>query len=367
MFWLLIALLCKPTAMVTPMLAAVLDYFILRRPLRKIARSILPWVLLVVPFAVVAKLVQPGSGIMSPPLWERPIVAGASLAFYLGKLLVPSNFTFGYDWVPLTMLQKNWFWAIAAVPLVLGALLWIYRWPKWLVAACAISVAALLPVLGFVPFLFQFYSTVADHYVYLAMLGPAMALAWGVAQVPARRWREAAVLCVTVALVLSGLTLWHLRFWHDEPALLYHILAVRPGSLLAHNGLGKFYQGHRNYVRAEEEYRKTVALNPEYLSARENLVNIYSYLGRADEAIEQIHALMAIHAKLPERYREDYTGAFFEVGQLTLSQGRYADAVRYLTESVRLRPEHAESRRLLQLAKEKFQAAATQAATKDAK
>ena len=37
----------------------------------------------------------------------------------------------------------------------------------------------LLPVLGLIPFDFQHYSTVADRYAYLAMLGPAIALAWG--------------------------------------------------------------------------------------------------------------------------------------------------------------------------------------------
>jgi hypothetical protein len=36
----------------------------------------------------------------------------------------------------------------------------------------------LLPVSGLARFMFQIHSTVADHYMYLPMLGPAMALAW---------------------------------------------------------------------------------------------------------------------------------------------------------------------------------------------
>ena len=38
------------------------------------------------------------------------------------------------------------------------------------------------PVLGFVTFGFQEFSTVGDRYVYLAMLGPSLALAWLVAK-----------------------------------------------------------------------------------------------------------------------------------------------------------------------------------------
>ena len=42
-----------------------------------------------------------------------------------------------------------------------------------------------LPVLGFVPFDFQIYSTVADHYLYLPMLGVGI--------------RKGAVYCAAVA------------------------------------------------------------------------------------------------------------------------------------------------------------------------
>ncbi len=62
----------------------------------------------------------------------------------------------------------------------LAAWLWYQRTRvPWLVSTAGVFVAGLLPVLGLVPFAFQAYSTVADRYVYIAMLGPALALAWG--------------------------------------------------------------------------------------------------------------------------------------------------------------------------------------------
>ena len=43
-------------------------------------------------------------------------------------------------------------------------------------------VAGVTPVLGLVTFLFQHFSTTADHYLYVSMLGPALAAAWAVAE-----------------------------------------------------------------------------------------------------------------------------------------------------------------------------------------
>ena len=70
-----------------------------------------------------------------------------------------------------------------------------------LVAAVGVSVAGLLPVLGFIPFGFQHYSTVADRYMYTAMLGPALALAWGLAQLA--QTSMLAVGCVVILGILG--------------------------------------------------------------------------------------------------------------------------------------------------------------------
>ena len=50
-----------------------------------------------------------------------------------------------------------------------------------------IALAALLPVLGLVPFTFQEWSTVADRYMYLAMLGAALAVGTLLARLPGVR------------------------------------------------------------------------------------------------------------------------------------------------------------------------------------
>jgi tetratricopeptide (TPR) repeat protein len=359
----IIGMLCKPTAMVTPLIALIIDRLIVRRSWRQVIIATTPWFLAALPLAIVAKVVQPAAGIPAAPLWGRPILMGSSLSFYLWKLFVPTRFAFDYGWQPLAMLQKKWFLAIAIIPAALAIVCWPGRnRSRWPAAAGLVSIAALLPVLGFVPFLFQYYSTVADHYAYLAMLGPAMAVGWLLARVPAIWHRIAAGGAAIVLALLAALSFHDLSYWRTPDALLARELQITPNSLLGHNGLGKLHERRGAFKLAEREYLRTIALDPAYLPPRENLVSLYSYEGRAQEAIDQLHALMDIHTKLPAIYRQDYSGAFFEVGQLTLSLGRYGDAVRYFEEDIRLKPNHREGQEALARAREKLREASTRPA-----
>jgi hypothetical protein len=360
----LLGMLCKPTAMVTPALAAVLDRMILRRTWREVGRSVWPWVVVIVPLAVVAKMVQSGEEVTSPPMWQRPVVMGASLAFYLGKLAAPVRLTFDYGWEPVVMLRKGWFWGIAVIPGVLGAVLWWgrRRW-RWLAAAGMVSVVALLPVLGLVPFQFQQSSTVADHYVYVAMLGPAMAVAWGMSRVRAAgaptggehakrtagEGTGGTVVVATVAflIVLGVLAAHQLGYWRTEASILEHNLELTPHKSIGYNALGIMYQMHNDYVRAEAAYKQAIALNRDFVSPRVSLGNIYSFQGRVDEAIEQIEALIDIQQRLPAGQRQDMSGTLIEGAKLMMGRGLYDDAIKYLEADLRHRPGNGQASELL--------------------
>ena len=79
----------------------------------------------------------------------------------------------------------------------MGLIFWKRRqWPQAAIGGL-IFVAGLAPVLGFVPFEFQSFSTVADRYVYLPMLGVALAVAGIMAQ------SGRAVMATTIAVVAA--------------------------------------------------------------------------------------------------------------------------------------------------------------------
>ena len=131
-----------------------------------------------------------------------------------------------YDHSPRAALRHGWpyFTWIAPLVVALAAWAWRKRFP-WLLAAIAIYWLAVLPVLGLAPFDFQRLSTVADHYLYLAMLGPAIAAAFVLTRVKGR-WAMAVCLIVLAALATrSFIQTWT---WRDSYTLYRHALAVNP-------------------------------------------------------------------------------------------------------------------------------------------
>jgi hypothetical protein len=85
---LVIAMLCKPIAMIVPLMAAAMDLILARRNKRQIAVRFALWFPLAVACAIVAKLDQPpkyAEVIVSPPM--RLLLAGDAIAFYLWKLV----------------------------------------------------------------------------------------------------------------------------------------------------------------------------------------------------------------------------------------------------------------------------------------
>src|SRR5205823_5722669 len=139
----------------------------------KILLSLLPWFAMTIPIALEGRRVQPATIVPDIALWARPLVAADALCFYLWKLIAPASLAADYARTPASIIQSGaiyWTWIAPAT--VFGLAIWYRkRWPALLLAV-VFFFAAPLPVLGLVKFVYQFFSTVSDHYVYVAMLGP---------------------------------------------------------------------------------------------------------------------------------------------------------------------------------------------------
>ncbi|MDI6828380.1 MAG: hypothetical protein QME62_07855, partial [Armatimonadota bacterium] len=172
-----LAMLAKPSAVAVPVTAWLLDYLILKRTLKQSIISILPWIVLSAPFIVIGKLIQPDIQVrFVPQLWQRFFVAGDALAFYLYKLIFPLSLGPDYGRTPEYVLGNWWGYATWIAPCLVALLAWTRRNKEpWFSAFC-VMVASLLPILGFIPFVYQTYSTVADRYLYFPMLGFSLAI-----------------------------------------------------------------------------------------------------------------------------------------------------------------------------------------------
>ncbi len=323
-----LALLAKPAAVVVPVVAWVLDVWGWPQTWRHRRPALLAWLGLAVLWGLFTSLkVQPtASG--SPPLWTRPLIAGDAVAFYLSKLGVPIWLGPDYGRSPEWLLAQWWHWLTGLGPWGLALWLWYKRTRvPWLVAAAGVLVAGLLPVLGLVPFAFQAYSTVADRYMYSAMLGPALALAWGLAQVR-QRW-----LAVGGAVLLGVLGIhsaWQAHYWHDTVALFEHELTVHPGSFMAHNTLGMALAAQNRLPAAIGYYTEAIRLWPRNSKAHYNLGNALSRQGKTQEAIQQYMEVLRLQSNSAEAYNG--------LGAALADQGRIAEAISHYTAALQLDP-----------------------------
>lgn len=287
--FLLGALLCKPTAVVVPLIAGALDWMLLRRPLRDVGKSIAGLLLLVVPFAILAKRFQSADLTFTPPLWSRPFIAADALSFYAVKLAAPFRVGLDYGRAPQWLLDQpglGWMW-LAIIPL--GVAVWMLRRRRWVVAGIVVFVASLLPVLGLTKFDFQHHSTVADRYVYLGMLGPALMLAFLVRQ----GGRNAAVTVSVVLLLLAARSHMAARTWDNGESIYRATLAANPGSLIANRGLGLIAQSSGRWDAAERYFAAALRTRPDDAVGNFHLGNLYLGTNRPAQAVPHLRVAAA--------------------------------------------------------------------------
>jgi hypothetical protein len=315
------AMLSKPSALVTPMIVFVIDLWLIRGAWKPIVTTLAPWFVVSAICAVVGRIVQPAIGVAGAPIWARPLVAGDALTFYLWKLIWPIDLAVDYGRRPDAVMQNGLFYAAWIIPAAIALAVTRNRKrnPELLVAG-AVFVIGVLPVLGFVTFLYQYFSTTADHYLYLAMLGPALATAWLV-----RRCGETRSTLITVVFVL-GLFDWrtvHQTFiWRDDFALFGNATVVNPRSVLGWNNLGSAFNDRHDLDQARECFSKAVELDPSYSEAHENLAAVLDQQGDLAGAIQHNRKALEIYRARPPELRTDVS----RLEELLESELRRAEA-----------------------------------------
>ena len=230
-----LAVLAKPSGVSTPLFAAVLDLFLLRRRLLVSLVALLPWLAMAAGMFAITKQQQPDAMLeFQSALWARPLIAGDALQFYLARIVWPWELMMQYPRSPQIVLADAWVYVAWIVPaFVLGLCYGFRRQGPWMLCA-GWFLAALAPVLGLAPFAYQHYSTVADRYAYLALFAPALAIAWIV-----RHGQRGALSVAAAAIVLLALlSFQQAGTWQNNESLYSHTLRLNPRSDSAHAGWG---------------------------------------------------------------------------------------------------------------------------------
>jgi len=330
----LLALSAKPTAVVVPIMVWLLAGWGWRQTWREQLSGLWVWFALAVAWGILTRWVQTGSTLaFEPPLWARPLIAGDAVAFYLYQLVLPLRFGPDYGRTPEYVLGHGWLFITGLVPYILAIWLWLKRKQlPWLAAAAGIFVVGLLPVLGFISFEFQRNSTVADRYVYLAMIGPAVGLAWGLTRPPKKL---AVVGCIIVLGLLLVRSARQIPYWHDTTTFFEHALQVNPNSFVALNNLGFAMADQGKDVDAIRLFNEALRIEPDAAVTHLNLANALVRLDKLEEGIQQYYEAL--------RLVPNYARAHTNLGLALAEQGRHLEAIEHHREALRLEPKFAEA------------------------
>ncbi len=268
-------------------------------------------------------------------LMERMLVASRAVWFYAGKLLWPVNLTFSYPrWTISAANPGGYGWLLATAGV--AVVIWRVRRlaGRGVEVALLFFVMTLAPVLGFIMLYTFLYSFVADHYQYVACLGPVALVSAGLAHWAwgwqrRKPWLEGLV-CAALILGLGTLTWRQARMYQNAETLWQATLRRNPDSWLAHNNLGDAFSEKGRIEEAINQFQETIRLNPDDAEAHNNIGAALLNQGRTDEAVTEFQKAL--------RLDPDYAEAHYNLGAALFEKGQTDESFSQYQEAIRLKP-----------------------------
>lgn len=232
---------------------------------------------------------------------ERALISGRAFWFYLGKLFWPENLIFIYPrWHVSQAVWWQYLFPVAAL-LLLGVLWLVRQRCRGPLAGLLFFSGTLFPALGFLNVYPFRYSFVADHFQYLAGIGPIALAAAGITQTLSlfeKRFPSLKpMLCGALMTVLLALTWRQCGMYRDNETLWRTTAAKNPGSWMAHDNLGNALSDVGKVDEAIMEHHKALKLRPDSAEVSSDLANALLLNGQIDEAIANYKKSLEINPR----------------------------------------------------------------------
>jgi len=267
---------------------------------------------------------------------ERILVASRAVWFYLSKIFWPSNLTFIYPrWNISPAHLLDYIWLLAGIAACVAICLLRRYFGRSVEVAAAFFVTTLSPVLGFI-MLFTFrYTFVADHYQYLACIGPIALVSAGIFTL-ADKFAQYCAIIVSAALLLVaslGTLTWRQAATYTEIETLWRTtLARNPECWMAHTNIGLVLFQRGQIDDAIAHYRSALQMQPDWWDAEYNLGTALLGKGQVDEAI--------LHCERAVGMRPTDPDAQVSLGDALLQKGRIDEAIAHYQKAMMLRPDY---------------------------
>jgi Tfp pilus assembly protein PilF len=338
-----LGLMAKPIVASLPLVLLLLDDWPLGRLRRAddaqrwdvalVRRALLeklPLFALVAAFGLIAFEAQRSGGavatteILSPKL--RVENALVSYVAYLGKALWPSGLAVFYphrgESIPGWQVAGS---ALLLIAVTVLSLLAARRRP-YLAVGWLWYLGTLLPAVGLIQVGSQ---AMADRYMYLPLVGLAIAVAWGAPELfaPSRAGRAAlgaAAVAVIAALAVGSVL--QLRHWRDSEALFRRALRVTEGNAIAHAHLGAALLEQGRTADTILHYRRALETNPRYLQVLNNLAWLLATL--PDENLRDPEAALRLAQRAARQTDHEDPAVLDTLAAAHAANERFARAVR---------------------------------------
>jgi len=344
----LLALGSKTATVVLPVaLAIVLWWRNGRLSLRRDLVPLAPWFLAAAAMGsltswVERKVIGAEGAAFDLSWFDRTMLAGRVVWFYVGKLVWPLDLIFYYPRWNVPEAAAGWLGWLAALVLV-TALLWAIRGrARGPLAAWLLYLCALFPVMGFFNVFFFTFSYVNDHFQYLAsisLIGSAAAgAAIALGRLPPGLRAAGRIACGGVIVLLAWLANGQSRLYRDSETLFRATIARNPSSWMAHHILAvTLSKASDRHAEAIAEYETAVRLNPDFPDSHFGLgVELARLPGRQDDAIAEYERAV----QLRPIYAEAHNNLGLELARMP---GRAADAIANYEAAIGVKPEFAEA------------------------
>ncbi len=351
-----LALLSKSMAVTLPAVLLILDTYPLRRLRLQTSREAFAdagrLLREKVPFLVATVMVSAAAFLAlwsgaSATSWqrlgllERLALSAYSVAFYLGKTILPTGLSPLYALIlPVHALEWRFIAsAVIVLSITLIALVLRARCPALLTVWLA-YLAMLTPVAGF---FHNGHQIAADRYTYLPCIGWTLlagglvGIAWSTMRDPyawRRRVGRAAVLVACTAVVALGVATWQqTAIWLNDETLWRQASRLDPQSPVAAGNLGAALRMRGRLAEGIEQSQRAIALRPAYAEAYFNLALAKREQG--DPAAAELNLRRAI------AIRPTFSRAHAALGALLDAQGRGDEALQHFQSALASDPESA--------------------------
>ncbi|MGB7569834.1 MAG: tetratricopeptide repeat protein [Chitinivibrionales bacterium] len=267
---------------------------------------------------------------------ERCLIAGRATWFYLGKIFFPFNLIFIYTrWNVSQAIWWQYLFPIAT--LAFAGVLWVLRKrSRAPLAAFLFFIVMIFPALGFFnvyPFRFSF---VADHFQYIACIGPitlgATGVSWALNLLKGKLRNILWLIIYVIILTLCVVTFKQSSMYTDVETLYKTTLKKNPACWMAHYNLAEFYSKAGRTDEAIVQYWKTIETEPDHVEAYCNLGILLTQAGQFEEAIDCYKKALKI--------KPDYSRVSNNIGILLAKTGRIEEAIVFYRKALEIDPKN---------------------------